>query len=74
MTVSVLKDMQSIILILCDFVLQFDLSDIRDRLNGLSEDKMTGYHYHKYVSKFVVDLLNGLLISFNTMICSKVHI
>lgn len=50
---------KSIILILCDFVLQFDLSDIRDRLHGLSEDKMTGYHYHKYVSKFVVDLLNG---------------
>lgn len=49
----------SLILILCDFVLQFDLSDIRDRLHGLSEDKMTGYHYHKYVSKFVVDLLNG---------------
>jgi len=53
------KDINSIILILCDFVLQFDLSDIRDRLHGLSEDKMTGYHYHKYVSKFVVDLLNG---------------
>lgn len=53
------KDVKSIILILCDFVLQFDLSDIRDRLHGLSEDKMTGYHYHKYVSKFVVDLLNG---------------
>ena len=53
------KTLKSIILILCDFVLQFDLSDIRDRLHGLSEDKMTGYHYHKYVSKFVVDLLNG---------------
>ena len=72
--VSVLKNRKSIILILCDFVLQFDLSDIRDRLHGLSEDKMTGYHYHKYVSKFVVDLLNGLLISFKTRIRSKEHI
>ena len=56
-------DVESLILILCDFVLQFDLSDIRDRLHGLSEDKMTGYHYHKYVSKFVVDLLNGTSIT-----------